>query len=64
MNDIPYKFEKLEQTILAEIDKDGIDAVQDKYLAQSVDIHTRQMARAIFGNLEQDQFGKWSFGKS
>jgi len=57
------KFEKLEQIVLAEIEKDGIEAVEDKYLAHSLNKRSRQLARVIFSNLQQDQEGKWSFGK-
>jgi len=57
------KFEKLEQMVLAEIEKNGIDAVEEKYLAHSMNRRGRQLAREIFSNLQQDQEGKWSFGK-
>jgi hypothetical protein len=54
----------LKQTILAEIEQNGIDAVQEKYLAQSMDRYARQLAREIFGNLEQNTItGEWGFKK-
>ena len=54
-------FQDIEREVLALIEQDGIDAAQDKYLGQSVDFQTRQLARAIFGNLTQDTItGEWS----
>lgn len=56
------EFEKLKHSILAEVEKNGIDALQDKNLAQSMDRRSRQLAREIFGNLEQDTItGEWRF---
>lgn len=53
----------LRTAALTLIETDGIEAAEKKYLGASMDRKTRQLAREIFSNLEQNREGKWSFGK-
>ena len=56
------RIEDLKKEVLALIASDGIEEVEKHYLSPLIDRNTRQLAREIFGNLEQNTIsGEWFY---